>query len=158
MVLVVSVGDMDLHFDNCRILVLKDCYYVPKFRRNLISVSYLFEQDYSTTFNKNVIINKNNKQICKGSLINSLYFLYPKSFSLDDTKIIEPVHKWLRLSTNKNYLWHLRLGHINLDRIKRLVKHGPLNYLEVDDFHTCKSCLEGKMPKRPFLTKGERPT
>ena len=54
------------------------------------------------------------------------------------------------------YLWHLRLGHINLDRITRLVKDGPLRDLSVGSLPVCESCLEGKMAKRPFSTKGER--
>ena len=62
LILVVAVGDVHLHFDGCRILVVNDCYYVPKFRRNLVLVSCLFEQDYLVTFNKNAIINKNNKK------------------------------------------------------------------------------------------------
>ena len=54
------------------------------------------------------------------------------------------------------YLWHLRLGHINLDRINRLVKDGPLRKLNVGTLPVCESCLEGKMTKRPFSAKGER--
>ena len=45
---------------------------------------------------------------------------------------------------NYKYLWHLRLGHINLDRINRLVKDGPLRDLNVGTLPVCESCLEGK--------------
>ena len=54
------------------------------------------------------------------------------------------------------YLWHLRLSHINLDRINRLVKDGPLRKLNVGTLLVFESCLEGKMTKRPFSAKGER--
>ena len=57
---------------------------------------------------------------------------------------------------NLTYQWHLRLGHIGLDRIKRLVRDGPLQSLQVDDMPTCESCLEGKMTKRSFNSKGNR--
>ena len=57
---------------------------------------------------------------------------------------------------NKTYLWHLRLGHISLDRINRLTKDGPLKDLSVGSLPVCKSYLEGKMTKRPFTTKGLR--
>ncbi|KAA0067449.1 gag/pol protein [Cucumis melo var. makuwa] len=46
-----------------------------------------------------------------------------------------------------------KLGHINLDRIGRLVKNGLLNKLEDDSLPSCESCLEGKMTKRPFTGK-----
>ena len=52
----------------------------------------------------------------------------------------------------------MRLGHNNLNRIKRLVSDGPLSDLKVDDLPTCESCLEGKMTKRSFRTKGTRAT
>ena len=54
------------------------------------------------------------------------------------------------------YLWHLRLSHINLDRLNRLVKDGPLRNLNVGTLLVFESCLEGKMTKRPFSAKGER--
>ena len=43
---------------------------------------------------------------------------------------------------DNTYLWHLRLGHINLDRINRLVKDGPLRDLNVGTLPACESCLE----------------
>ena len=52
----------------------------------------------------------------------------------------------------------MRLGRINLNRIKRLVSDGPLSDLKVDDLPTYESCLEGKMTKRSFRTKGTRAT
>ncbi|KAA0066545.1 gag/pol protein [Cucumis melo var. makuwa] len=48
-----------------------------------------------------------------------------------------------------------KLGHINLDRIGRLVKNGLLNELEDDSLPPCESCLEGKMTKRPFTGKDD---
>ena len=58
----------------------------------------------------------------------------------------------------ETYLWHLRLGHINIDRITRLAKDGPLRELTVGTLPICESCLEGKMIKRPFSAKGQRAT
>ena len=57
---------------------------------------------------------------------------------------------------NQTFLWHLRLGHINLKRIQRLVQNGPLGSLEVEALPICESYLEGKMTKRPISTKGYR--
>ena len=56
------------------------------------------------------------------------------------------------------YMWQLRLGHIDLERINRLAKDGHLRELTVRTFPVRKSCLEGKMTKRPLLTKGQRVT
>ena len=54
----------------------------------------------------------------------------------------------------QTYLWHLRLGHINLKHISRLVQNGPLGSLKLEALLVCESCLEGKMTRRPFTAKG----
>jgi len=41
-------------------------------------------------------------------------------------------------------LWHHRLGHISIERIKRLVKDRVLNTLDFTDFKTCVDCIKGK--------------
>ena len=58
--------------------------------------------------------------------------------------------------SNRKRLWHIRLGHINLNRINRLVKEGILGDLVLQPMEVCESCLEGKITKRPFPTKGNR--
>ena len=58
--------------------------------------------------------------------------------------------------SNPTRLWHMRLGHINLNRINRLVKEGILGDLVLQQMEDCESCLEEKMTKRPFLAKGNR--
>ena len=50
----------------------------------------------------------------------------------------------------------MRLGHINLNRINRLVKDGILDNLVLEPMPVCESCIEGKMTKRPFPPKGNR--
>ena len=48
------------------------------------------------------------------------------------------------------YLWHCRLGHINVKRMKKLHKDGFLQSLDYEPFDTCKPCLMGKMTKTLF--------
>ena len=57
-------------------------------------------------------------------------------------------------SSNPTRLWYMRLGHINLNRINRLVKDGILDNLVLEPMFICESCIEGKMTKRPFPPKG----
>ena len=60
--------------------------------------------------------------------------------------------KKMRVS-NETYLWHLRLGHINPNRIQGLVKSEILNSLIFEPILVCEFCLEGKMTKRPSRSK-----
>ena len=46
------------------------------------------------------------------------------------------------------------IGHINLNRINRLVKEGILGDLVLQLIEVCESCLEEKMTKKPFPAKG----
>lgn len=39
-------------------------------------------------------------------------------------------------------LWHRRLGHISIERIKRLVNDGILNTLNFTNFKTCVGCTK----------------
>ncbi|KAG6492736.1 hypothetical protein ZIOFF_047701 [Zingiber officinale] len=159
-VAVVIMGDVYLSFDKKKTLILKNYLYVPCFRKNLISVSKLFMDGYSVSCDNKVVVKKNRVAIYSGALVGNLYTLNPitptmqlmeiNNTSSNSNKRKQP------LEMNQTYLWHLRLGHINLSRIQRLIADGPLGSLVVENFPTCESCLEGKMTKRPFKAKGYR--
>ena len=90
-----------------------------------------------------------------------MYVLRSTERSLNNSELFKVEHpksnKRQKVSHSDNtYLWNLRLGHINLDRINRLVNDGPLRKLNVGTLLVCESCLESKMTKRPFSAKGER--
>ena len=57
---------------------------------------------------------------------------------------------------NQTHLWHLRLGHINLERICRMVIGGLIHPLDVIALPVCEPCLEEKMTLRPFKAIGYR--
>ena len=110
-------------------------------------------------FNSSISIKSNYTFICFEILMNGLYFLTPLSYSINAIEHIDdeqlPLSKKRKVS-NEDYLWHLRLGHINTNRIHGLVKSGNLNSLTFEPIPVCESCLESKMTKRPFIAKGNR--
>ena len=76
----VVVRVVTLHFGGGKKLVLSDCLYVPGVRRNLVSVSCLSCNRYSSLFNKYFIFIKyKNDVICRGMLSDNLYLLEPTS-------------------------------------------------------------------------------
>ena len=87
---------------------------------------------------------------------NNLYFIKPKMYSLLNTEVDNNSKRLKTSQSNKTYLWHLCLGHIGLNRIQRLVKDGPLSFLEVEPSPQYESCLESKMTKRFFGSKCNR--
>ena len=158
-ILVVANGVFNLCFDS-RILILEDCLYVPNVRRNLISATYLGKHGYCVILKNNVVIKKGKVFICFGNIVDGPYILTPDKHELYNSELDNNSHvKSLKRkfpSTSDAYLWYLRLGHINSNRIQRLIKDDLLKPLDFDEFPVCESCLEGKMTKRPFNAKGRR--
>eukprot|EP00253_Pinus_taeda_P031110 PITA_31110 len=56
--------------------------------------------------------------------------------------------KWLADKEDSSKLWHRRLGHISIERIKRLVNEGVLNTLDFTDFDTCVDSIKGKQTNK----------
>ena len=46
---------------------------------------------------------------------------------------------------NATYLWHCRLGHIGVKRMKKLHADGLLESLDYESLDACEPCLMGKM-------------
>ena len=82
--------------------------------------------------------------ICSGMLKDNLY-LIEHNIPLSINSLESNHKRKERSSINKIHLWHLRLAHINLDRIRRLVTCGHLSPLDVTSLPVCEPCLEGKM-------------
>ena len=59
-------------------------------------------------------------------------------------------------NVSKSYLCYYRLGHVNKNRIDRLIKECVLEIDDCESLPTCESCLLSKMTKSPFKGKGER--
>ena len=58
---------------------------------------------------------------------------------------------------NDTYLWYYRLGHVNKNRIDRLIKEEILKINDYESLPICESCLLGKMIKSPFKKKVNEP-
>ena len=56
------------------------------------------------------------------------------------------------------YLWHCRLGHIGVKRMKKLHANGLLESLDYESLNACEPCLMGKITKIPFSGTMERAT
>ena len=95
--------------------------------------------------------------ICSINLEKWLYALSPNTQILLNSEMFKVEQlkskKQKIYYDNDTYLWHLRLGHINLDRINILLKDGLLREINVGTLPVCESCLEGKMPKKFLFRK-----
>ena len=120
------------YFVGGKVLVLEDCLYVPSIRRNLISASYLASNRFLAIFNKNYdFIKYDIDEICCGILVDNLDMLEPIT-PLQINSYESNLKRKESFSLNQTQLWHLRLGHINLYRIRRLVTSGHLSLQDVN--------------------------
>ena len=51
-----------------------------------------------------------------------------------------------------NYLWHCRLGHIGVKRMKKNHADGLLDSLDFESLEICKSYHMGKMTEKPHFS------
>ena len=139
-------------------MIIIDVYLVPDFEKNLLFVTRLFKHGFSLNFNNAIKISKNGDLITTVCIINNLYYTNSIFLTIYDTETNTDVQrdsKRLKFdSTDLACMWHLILGHIILDRNKRLVKEGLLESSQVRSLLTCEFCLEEKMTKRSFTAKG----
>ena len=145
---VVFVGDVILILDFGFRLMPKDTFYVPSFRRNLVSVSCLDKYDYSFEIKSNVIslFLDSNKVGCY-YMSNGLYRLCLSPNDIYVAYTAKKVVSKRPLPKEQSYaLWHKRLGHISKDGVKRLIKTNILPALK-NDLETCVDCCRGKMTK-----------
>jgi transposase InsO family protein len=156
-----AIGTFCLELSSSRTIVLDECLYVPEVRRNLISVSKLGCSGYSFLFTAKLIVKFNNKFLASGILQDGLYIISSTDNSVncvENDNATSVLSLKRKRDVNLTYMWHLRLGHINIDRINRLVRDGPLKLSKVEPYPICEPCLQGKMIKNPFTRKGVRAT
>ena len=76
------------------------------------------------------------------------------------------IHIFINIETKRckvnndsaTFLWHCRLGHIGVKRMKKLHADGLLESLDYESLDACEQCLTGKMTKTPFSGTMERAT
>lgn len=145
-----AIGICNLVLSTGFTLRLDRTFYVPNFARNLISLSGLLPFGFSFNFaDSRFSIIRNSEIIGYGTLSDNLFKLGLQS----DTNYYNSMHvsvslKRCIMNEDSSLLWHRRLGHIFIERIKRLVKEGVLDTLNFNDFDTCVSCIKGKQTNK----------
>src|SRR3954463_5927354 len=83
-------------------------------------------------------------------MIDGLFLL---NLNSSDTHVHNIDAKRLKLNDNSTYMWHCRLGHIGVKRMKKLHSDGIFESLDI-----CEACLMGKITKTPFSGMMEKAT
>ena len=151
-----AIGCFNLMLPCNKIVVLNNCYYVPNIIRQIISIPVLDNEGYH--------MHVRNRSLCLYDLDNVLLAecqLINGHYILDTTGNVMNVQVNAKNSAgtlNDTELWHMRLGHIGVRRLSRLVKDGRIPDLTIESYPVCESCIQGKMTKAPFIGVGHRAT
>ena len=140
-----AIRTCNLILSSSFVLVLEKTFYIPSFSKNLVSVSRLASLSFSLNFsNKFCNLYYNSELLGNGTLSDGLFRLNLQSNTSYTSMHIHAGIKRCVINENSSILWHQRLCHISIERIKRLVNNGVLNTLDFTDFDTCVDCIKGK--------------
>ncbi|KAM2008534.1 hypothetical protein ACFX16_003413 [Malus domestica] len=154
-----AIGTYMLNLHSGEVLELKNCLYFPSCIKNLISISKLLRDGHSVLFDKmSCTLYLNGRIISHGNMIEGLFHLEMNSgmHCIASGNTSKP--KRAREEVNQEKMWHLKLGHVNLDKIHKMSKDEYIRPLGNDKMGTCECCLKGKMTRSTFTGKGERAT
>ena len=152
---VIAIGSLPLHLPSGLGLDLNNFYLVPALSMNIISGSCLIRDGYSfKSENNGCSIYMSNIFYGHALLLSGLILL---NLDSSDTHIHNIDAKRCKVDNDSvTYLWHYRLGHIGVKRMKKLHADGLLESLDYESFDTCEPCLMGKVTKTPFSETMER--
>ena len=142
------VGTCILVLSSGFVLNLERIFYIPSFSRNLISASRLVSFGYSFNFSETFFnLFYKSDLVGNGTLSNGLFSTNLQNDTTYNGMHVQDSIKRCVMNKNSSMLWHWRLGHISIDRIKRLVNDGVLSTLDFTDFGTCVDCIRESRPK-----------
>uniref|UniRef100_A0A5K0ZQ04 Integrase catalytic domain-containing protein n=1 Tax=Nymphaea colorata TaxID=210225 RepID=A0A5K0ZQ04_9MAGN len=150
---VMGVGTYRLNVDGTSI-ILTEVLYVPSMRRNLVSVPALTGKCFEVRFvSEKVTVGKHGR-----TMFDEKYVKEHGMFKLNEmNKSSNSAYIDCAMNVSTN-LWHERLGHVSINKMKTLAQQGIIPDINVNDFTKCKACLYGKMTRKPFPSEVIRAT
>ncbi|GFP97577.1 retrovirus-related pol polyprotein from transposon tnt 1-94 [Phtheirospermum japonicum] len=146
---VAGTGTVVLKMTSGKEITLNEVLHVPDIRKNLVFGSILVSRGFRLVFEANkFVLSKFGTPLGKGYLTDGLFKL--SVMAIRPKQVINKIASDSSYLTECSSLWHCRLGHININVIKRL---SNLNLLKVNEFFNKSKCeigVEAKMTKLPF--------
>lgn len=150
-------GDIDVkvNYSNgtSKTYTVTNVLYVPKLRKNLLSIMKTTERGIKVTFTEGgdrVIFEKNNRFILDGVRCNNLYRLKVTSVNTSESHVV---------TSDSLKLWHERFGHVNYQTLKQMRDRKTVEDLEFDSVANdpfCEGCVYGKQHRQPFPRTARR--
>ena len=137
------------------VLNLNNCHLVFVLSIDMIGLC-LSQYGYSFKENNGYSIYLSNIFYGHAPLKSGLFLM---NLDSSDTHIHNVEAKRCRVDDDSaTYLWHCRLSHIGVKRMKKMHADRLLESLDYELVDACEPCLMGKMTKTPFSGTMERAT
>ena len=130
-------------------LSVSNVYHIPQLTHNLLSVWQLTELEFSLTFSSNGVVVQDPQTgqiIGTARKVGRLFELI--SLHLPSSHLFAPTVSGMSPSSSLA-LWHSRLGHASISRVKELASMGLLGSVSIENFD-CMPCQIGKQTALPF--------
>ncbi|KAK1650786.1 hypothetical protein QYE76_068591 [Lolium multiflorum] len=144
---VLGYGKVAISKDLC----LETVMLVESLGYNLLSIYHLADAGYNSYFTKYQVFRSDNlKLVLVGYVENNLYVVdLSKESPSFSTCLMASKH-------DEGWLWHLRLGHVNMRNLKKLLKGEHivgLTGISFEKDRVCSACVAGKQLKKKHPIK-----
>ncbi|TVY22171.1 Retrovirus-related Pol polyprotein from transposon TNT 1-94 [Lachnellula hyalina] len=141
---VLGKGDIPVKANNNEIII-KNVFYAPNLKANLISTKELINKNWNITFKKDIVELDNKSIRVTASWHNNAYYLN----ILVDFNVLEPIVYYTKSANNKLDLYHNRLNHLNKDLLLKTINNTSGLSLEggetkSDTISNCEPYIIGK--------------
>ncbi|GKD01392.1 retrotransposon protein, putative, ty1-copia subclass [Tanacetum coccineum] len=152
-----AIRSFDLVLPSGLIIVLDNFHFAPTITRGVVSISRLVDNGYIHTFtNYGIFVSKDNVFYFNAIPLDGIYEIDMHNLYPNTGETLYPNNKRAKHELDSTYLWHCRLGHINKKCINKLQHDGILQPTHDESLEKCKSCIFGKMARKPFPHQVER--
>ncbi|KAD2393513.1 hypothetical protein E3N88_40490 [Mikania micrantha] len=140
-------GSVILKWTSGKELTLSNVLYVPDIRKSLVSGWLLNKHGFRLVFESDkFVLTKRGMFVGKGYAQNGMFKL----------NVIAKVENMNENASTSAYLiessnvWHDRLGHVNFNSMRRLIKLDCIPKFSIDSKYKCTTCVEAKQTRSSF--------
>ncbi|GJV42199.1 retrotransposon protein, putative, ty1-copia subclass [Tanacetum coccineum] len=151
-----AIRSFDLVLPSGLIIILDNCHFTPTITR-VVLISCLVNNSYIHTFRSyGISVSKDNVFYFNAIPHDGIYEIDMHNLYPNDSSMFNVSNKRSKHVLDSSYLWHCRLGHINKKCMDMLQRDGMLQPTHDESLEKCKSCIFGKMARKPFPHHVER--
>ncbi|KAD4178897.1 hypothetical protein E3N88_27488 [Mikania micrantha] len=140
-------GNVILKWTSGKELTLSNVLYVPEMHKSLVSGWLLNKNGFHLVFESDkFVLSKHGMFIGKGYAKNDMFKLNVIAKVVNMNENV-PTSAYLIESSN---VWHGRLGHVNFNSMRRLIKLDCIPKFSMDSKYKCTICVEAKQIRSYF--------